>query len=206
MQSAHNKSKHICCSTSTRIVKVGWLSLQADHSISFGLSDKTFISPKFKFVSQIWNAYNRIGIEFLIASSASGLERVANPHFTYHPALQFHLKDKSAESTLFKGIADVGIVLEQEGVMPWIRAVSAPIGKLKNGSARSGSKDVEEWVTPATSEEHSVQISLDFVKPQDALEHQNVGVWFIKWGAVAVRCKVSFCQPQIPTLSWFYSY
>ena len=189
-----------------RILKVGWLSLQADHSISFGLSDRSFIAPKFRFASQIWNAYNRTGIEFLVVSSEKGLDRVANPHFTYHPALQFHLKDNFSRSTLFKGIADVGIVLEQEGTMPWIRAISSPIGKLKNGGARSGSKDVEEWVTPAASEEHSVQISLDFVRQQDALEHQNVGMWIIKWGAVALRCKVSFCQPQIPTLSWFYSY
>ena len=182
------------------------MSLQPDQSISFGLSDKTFISPKFKIVSDVWNAYNRVGIEFLVASETNSLERVVNPHFTYHPALQFHLKDRLANNTLFRGIADVGIVLEQQGMMPWIRAISAPIGKLKHGDIHSNSHNVEEWTTNAPSEDVSVGISLNFIKPENATVQKESGRWFVVWGSVALQCEVSICEPQIPTLSWFYSY
>jgi hypothetical protein len=53
--------KQLCCDTPSRRIRVGWVSFQPDGSISFGLNDRAYISPKFKTQSMIWNAYNRVG-------------------------------------------------------------------------------------------------------------------------------------------------
>ena len=88
----------------------------------------------------LWNAYNRVQIKYEIASDPSALDPVKNPHFTYHPAIMFHLKSNAdsaqRDEAIFQGIADVGIVLNQDFEMPWIRAVSGRLSALKSPGAR----------------------------------------------------------------------
>jgi hypothetical protein len=155
------------------------------------------ISPKFKAQSMIWNAYNRVGIEYIAASDPAALEPVQNPHFTYHPALVFQFKDgKSGNDFLSRGIADVGITLQQEGMMPWIPA----------GDIRRDSIAVDELTIDAPSEDVSVRMALDSIKPENARNHVADGQWDIPWHAVAIRLRLSTCPAQIATLSWFYFY
>jgi hypothetical protein len=182
------------------------LSFQPDGAISFGLNDRTYIAPKFKAESMVWNAYNRIGIEYVVAHDHSSLEPVRNPHFTYHPALVFQLKDEAAPGRdfLFRGIADVGITLEQEGTMPWIRATSGRLADLPVGGKRADGIAVTELTVVADVEDVSVRMAIDFVRPGDVREVTPPGVWDTSWKEVGLRLVVSTCAPQLPTLSWFY--
>ncbi len=201
-------SRHFCCRTVQCCKKVGWLSLQDDGSVSFGLSDKTFVSPRQKFVSGIWNAYNRIGIDFLVESKL--LDGVRNPHFTFHPPLKFHLKDqyseKGAATTIFSGIADVGIVLGQQNQLPWIRAISNPIPKMSEHKLRSGNLGVELFSIDSEGESASVKIEIDILDSNATLKNGERDCWLVKWGQFSYRCKMSLCAPQISTLAWYYEY
>jgi hypothetical protein len=47
-----------------RTLGVGYVSFQADGSISFGLKDKTYVSPDLGARIGLWNAYNQVTIEY----------------------------------------------------------------------------------------------------------------------------------------------
>ena len=160
--------KQLCCQTPSRRVRLGWVSFQPDGSISFGLNDKTYISPKFKARHFVWNAFNRARIHYEVASDPSTLEPVQNPHFTYHPEVWFHLKADGPGSgeALFEAIADVGLTLKQNLEMPWIRATSAPIADLPTSRHRSGNVPVNDLTIRIPTENLSVCMALDFVTPQ----------------------------------------
>jgi hypothetical protein len=194
--------KQICCDAPDRRVRIAWISFQPDGAISFGLNDRTYISPHFQARSMIWNAYNRVGIQYLVASSPDALQPVQTPHFTYHPALMFHFKDRNA--VLFSGIADVGMTLMQETSMPWIRATSAPLAQLPIGGQRQDGIAVDEIAVGAPDEMQSLRMALDFIRPDDALTNPPDGEWHIPWHAVAIRLKLDLCPGQIATMSWFY--
>jgi hypothetical protein len=201
-----NMRKQICCDTPTRRVRIGWLSFQPDGAISFGLNDRTYISPHFQAQSMIWNAYNRVGIQYIVTSDPAALQPVQNPHFTYHPALVFQFKDGNApgDQFLFRGIADVGITLMQEGTMPWIRAISAPIAHLQVGGRRQDGIDVEELAVTAAAETYSVRMSIDFIRLEDVLERPPEREWHIPWHTVGIKLGLDLCPEQIATMSWFY--
>ncbi len=109
--------------------RIGWVSLQPNGSVSVGLNDKTFVSPDFKAKNFLWNAYNRETLHYLVTSDAKTLTAVRNPHLTFHPPHWFHLKANGGK-TLFEGIGDLPIMLEQDGVVPWVRFVSRSIADL----------------------------------------------------------------------------
>ena len=127
--------KHIACEVNARLVNVAWLSFQPDGSISFGLQDRTYISPKFKAQHFVWSAYNRAKLEYFVPSSPEELEQVTNPHFTFHPPHWFRLR-ANKEEALFEAIADLDLTLRQDHAMPWIRAFSGPLNSLKSGGTR----------------------------------------------------------------------
>src|SRR5262249_17570290 len=124
--------KQICCDTPERRVRIAWVSFQPDGSISFGLNDRTYISPKFRARHFVWNAYNRVRIHYEVPSDQSSLEAVQNPYFTFHPAVWFHLKADGprGDEALFEAIADVALVLQQKSEMPWLRSVSGRVASL----------------------------------------------------------------------------
>ena len=198
--------KQIYCDTPNRRVRIAWVSFQPDGSISFGLNDRTYISPRFRARHFVWNAYNRVRIRYEVPSDRTTLETVKNPHFTFHPALWFHLKadGPSGDDALFEATADVGLTLEQHLEMPWVRSVSAPIATLPTSGWRAGDIAIDELSIRVPSERFSVAVALDFVKPQagEGLDHQSR--WFIAWHNVAIRITLSFTYPQIATCSWFH--
>lgn len=59
---------------------IGWVSLQTDGAISVGLADRAFISPRFHARQFLWNAYNRVTVQYLVPHSPEGLRPVTNPH------------------------------------------------------------------------------------------------------------------------------
>ncbi len=117
---------------------VAWLSFQPDGAISVGLRDRTFISPTFRARSFVWNVYNRVTTEYLVPHTPEALRQVLNPHLTFHPPIYFHLRQDGKEE-LFAGIADVNIMLQMDGQVPWVRFTSAPYDALKpSGLSRPG--------------------------------------------------------------------
>ncbi|OAF17862.1 hypothetical protein [Bradyrhizobium neotropicale] len=192
---------------------VGWVSFQPDGSISFGLSDRTYVSPRLCVRGYIWNVYNRITTQYVVPSDPSALLPVQNPHFTFHPDVTFHLKsnsDRKAENeAIFDAIVDVGIVLNQQGEMPWIRATSAPIEDLKQPGAIRGSEiDTQDLVfnVPAIVAAASITVEIDFVRPEAILSEQpSPNSWQYEWQKVGLRIRAGYCAPQIATLSWFHS-
>lgn len=201
--------KYLVCDAPGRRIAVAWLSFQPDNSISFGLNDRTYISPRFRDRISIWNAYNRVCTIYEVSTDPSALEAVQNPHFTYHPDIMFHLKSNDdlirEDQAIFQGIADVPITLEQDYQMPWIRAVSAPLKTLQMRSARPDGIDSEDLVLSVPDEQNSVRIELDFVKPTATGQLSGYrSQWCIPWGKVAIKIRLAWTYPQIATLAWFH--
>lgn len=198
--------KHLCCDTSNRRVRIGWVSFQPNGDISVGLFDTTYIAPQFKARHFIWNAYNRVRIRYVVPSSLDALEPVRNPHFTYHAPIYFHLKPsrKQDGSTLFEAIADVPITLHQDSRMPWIRATSSPLTQLATGGKRDGRIEVEDLVIRSSTEELSIRIELDFIKPEHCNGTNDGWEWSFAWGQVGIRIRMLITHPQVATLAWFH--
>jgi hypothetical protein len=197
--------KQLCCETPSRIINLGWLSLQPDNSISFGLNDRTFIASKFKERRFVWNAYNRQRYRYQVVTSNDAVEPVRNPHFTYHPDAWFHLKENipDADGAVFEAIADLPIVLQQDAEMPWIRAYSGNIAALSNAGRRSN-EQIDLLKLSIPSETASVCMQIDFVRPDAGFDLEHNSRWFFSWGKVGLRVSMSFTAPRLATLTWFH--
>lgn len=199
----------LLCKTPSRTIKIGWISFQPDGAISFGLTDKTYVSPKFKISSGLFNLYNQISIAYVQPSDPTALECVKNPHFTFHPAMLFHLTDRTGRSQteiteLFRAVNDVQLTVEQYGEMPWIRSVSTKLENLSESQSRSDNILDIPWIANAPSEDLSAMIELDFVRPTDVPGTPLIGEWFQIWKTTTIRCRIKFTYPQVPTLGWFH--
>jgi hypothetical protein len=190
--------------------RVAWLSFQPDGSISFGLNDRAFVPRRLRIVQGIWNAYNRRRARFELGMDQAALETVQNPHFTFHPPGLFHLKANEDrvqdEQEVFRGVARVGVAVDQDGEMPWIRAISAPLHRLPEGGVRNDGIVEDEWLFRTTSERNSVSIAVDFIRPEAVGHMDNDSCWSVAWGAVAIRVKAAFTFPRDATLSWMYDH
>jgi hypothetical protein len=161
----------------------------------------------------IWNLYNRVGIEYVVPTDPTALEPVLNPHFTFHPAIKFHLKSDTdsvaKDEALFEGIAEVRLVLEQQDEMPWIRATSRPLAELPEaGAARSDGIASDDLVysVPIIVAAASARVEIDFIRPTAVRENREHSPWEFIWGEVGLRINADYVAPQIATLSWFHFY
>jgi hypothetical protein len=197
----------IYCDAAGRRVRIGYISLQSDGSISFGLTDATYISPAFKVQHHIWNAYNRINMQYTSPSDPEALERVTNPHFTFHPPAIFQLTSRThkGKNALFRGIADIGVTLHQQGEMPWLRATTAPLSQLPSRAPRADKIPTVNFGLAAPTENASVIMSLDFV-PNRVRAIGTAHTCFIPWKGFVTRLTLELTAPQKSTLSWFHSY
>ncbi len=204
--------KHLTCQTPERFVRIAWISFQPGGDISVGLNDKTFISPRFKGRRPIWNVFNRVTAQFEVSSDPMTLEPVRNPHFTFHAPNYFHLKSdkelaRKDDAALFAGICEVSIVLEQQQEMPWLRVTTAPLHQLRSAGLRWSKIPNDDLPIETPSEDKSVKIEVDFIRPQAIGQHVNpVPVtWSFPWGDIAMRVRASLAPPHIATPSWFHS-
>jgi hypothetical protein len=198
------KMHNLCCQTPSQKLRLAWISLQTDGSISFGLN-KTFISPKFKERRFIWNAYNRVRSNYIVQSDSSALEAVRKPHFTYHPPHWFHLKDDgpSKGEALFEAIADLDLTLRQEREMPWIRAISDRLSDIDAAQERHGAL-ANETIIAVPDERLSVRMELDFVRGESIATEKSDSITYITWRDATLRVRLWFAAPSIATLAWFY--
>jgi hypothetical protein len=198
--------KQIIAEVGGQLRRIAWISFQDDGSISFGLLDRTYISPHMRDRIFVWNAYNRVKIEYRIPSDPSALEKVVNPHFTYHPkSALFHLR-AYRDSAIFEAIADVPITLQQDGYMPWLRTISAPITKLKASGPRRDGANTDDIVFTLPVGPSSVRIDLDFIPPELVGKYDDLSCRSFVWNDVGLRLTLSFTYPQTATLWWFHFY
>jgi len=197
--------KSLCCDTPNRRIRLGWLSFQPKNGdISFGLSDNTYVSPVFQSAIGIWNAYNRVRTRFEVVSDPSAAERFVNPHLTWHAPNYFHFKrhDQQREDASFWGIADVPLMIQQQSEVKWIRAVSGPLIGLKTAGPLRGRFNSEDLTIRVPTENLSIQITVDFIRPNAGDGFGHSSLWYIPWQNVGIRLSMSYTFPQIATLAW----
>lgn len=184
--------------------RISWISLQPDGSTSVGLSDKTFVAPDFKAQNFVWSAFNRETLHYLVPSNPSTLKPIRNPHLTFHPPHDFHLRANDGQ-LLFEGIGDLNIMLSQDSVVPWIRFVSKPIKMLSNAGPPRNPDRTQELLIQAPNEDCSIGLAIDFVDredpvspPEALLSHcvPNQNYWL---HVLAIEL-----PGQVATLSWFH--
>lgn len=201
----------ILCQTPKRLLKIAWVSTY-DGGISFGLNDRTYIVPRFKSRTQIgiWNMYNRVALEFQAPSNPTGLQPVENPHFTFHPPARFHLKGHDDHShkdqDLWACDFYLGMVANPDDTVPtpWIRATTAPLHQLNPAKSRTAHTD--EVTMTTTSEDVSIRIAVDFVKPAGIPAGSPPDEWYFHGAGATVRVRVSTTNPTIANLAWFLEY
>lgn len=194
----------LCAESAGRTLRIGWISLQPDGSISVGLNDRTLIVREFKDQNLIWNVFNRITAEYFVPSDPTASRSVAQPHLTFHPPHWFHLTG-GPKKKLFEGIADIALSVRQQGTVPWVRFISKPIAELKEAKGQRASGAERSIAIPVSSLTKSVRLSLDFVEPQDVSLGPEDG--FAEWvdhGPYRLR----ICAGELPgsraTLGWFH--
>jgi hypothetical protein len=189
---------------------LAWTSFQPDGSISVGLNDRTYISSRFRARLGLWNAYNRVAIEYVVPSDPSALEPVQNPHITFHPPMRMHVKSNSdrvsQDETVFEGMAPVEMVLQQQTEMPWIRATSKPLKEFRSFGQRNDVVVVAEleYRVPAIVASASARVEIDFIRPENVIDHRDSSTWEFDWHGVGVRIRPGLTSSQIATLSWFH--
>lgn len=200
--------KNLVCKTQSRETRVAWLSFQSDDSISFGLTDRSFVSPKFCGRFMLWNAYNRVAIQYVLPTDPN-IVGIKNPHFTYHPLMYFHLTSGQGAGSeeVFAGIVGMDIIFNQQPFVPWIVATTAPVGTLQaSGQQRDDSTRSPDFIIPAAEETQSLQISVDLYPPGHADIQNTDSVFWHRTKHTAARIESRLVAGQVATLSWFHSY
>jgi hypothetical protein len=196
--------KHLTCQTPSRFVRVAWIALPPNGDVSFGLNDKTYISPRFKNRKFAWSAYNRVTAQFEVSSSPNSLEPVKNPHFTYHQPHWFNLKsDKTKahkDEQLFAGICEVPLVLPQQEEMPWLRATTAQLNQLRSAGLRWSKVPNDDLPFMVRSEDISIKIAIDFIRPEAAFQTIDANTWRFIVGSAAIESLSQ--RPRLRSLRW----
>lgn len=184
---------------------ISWISLQPDGAVSVGLVDRAFVSPRFHARQFVWNAYNRVAVQYLVPHSPNELRSVTNPHLTFHPPNYFHLK-ANEDAELFAGIADVEIMLDQDGQVPWLRFVSRPIAEVPVASTPRNAGRTSILTLPVSSPDVSVGLSVDFVRQGTQDSAGCTAVQFFAAGQFRLRVCCEALPPQEATLAWYHQY
>jgi hypothetical protein len=184
---------------------IAWIGLQPDNSISVGLSDKAFISPRFHARNFVWNAYNRVTLEYVVATSPGELRPVANPHLTFHPPNYFHLRANRDEE-LFAGIAEVGIILAQDDAAPWLRFVSRPVKEISSASKPRNPDRTTVLEVPVESEDCSIALAVDFVRQGASAPTSPTVEQYLDSGPYRLHVSGKVIAAQLPTLAWYHQY
>jgi hypothetical protein len=183
---------------------IGWVSLQPDGSISVGLADRAFISPRFHARQFLWSAYNRVTVQYLVPHAPEQLRPVTNPHLTFHPPVCFHLRANN-DDELFAGIADVAVMLEQDGRVPWVRFVSRPVREMRPAPDPRATRTTILKV-PVESPAVSIGLAVDFVRPGAHDPSGRLVDHFIDCGQNRLHVSCEVLKEQQPTLAWYHQY
>ena len=184
--------------------RIGWLNLQQKGDISIGLSDRTFISPDFHARNFIFNVYNRVLLRYEVPNSPGARKAVQNPHLTFHAPAYFHLR-ANGERELFAGWAEVDLVIQQDGIFPWVRFVSKPFESLSAAGLPRDPGSSSEFQVSLSTADCSIGIGLDFVrsdaKPSDS---GLILSELIAWHGRTLHVQAVQLPAQQSTLSWYH--
>ncbi len=155
---------------------VGWISVADTGDVSTGLSDRAIV----------------------VAHPGGERDGSRNPHFTFHPPIYHHLRT-DGEPELLAALMEVGLMLQQDSMVPWVRLVSRPCRELKTFiGARKGSGVLGFEIAKP---DLSAQVELDFIRTSDV---RPVGGQF-KYARVnpdiALRLSVQSVPPACPSLT-----
>ena len=182
---------------------VGWLSLQPDGAISVGLTDRAFISPTFRTRNFVWNLYNRIKLEYLVAHTPDTLQPVPNPHLTFHLPIYFHLRTNGKDE-LFAGIAEPRLMLHDMETVPWLRFVSKPVVDLSVAkSPREPEKTTVELLQVA-SPDQSIALGVDFVRATHTATSSSLWGRCFDCGEHRIHVFIETRPAQLATLAWYH--
>ena len=184
---------------------IAWVSLQPDGSISVGLADRAFISPQFHARQSVWNAYNRVTVQYLVPHSPNELATVTNPHLTFHPPIYFHLRANN-DVELFAGIAEVEIMLSQDGRVPWIRFASKPVRDIPLAQPPRDPDRTRVLHVPLVSPDASVGLSVDFVRPAEDRPSGGLIDEFVDCGQNRLHISCEARAAQQASLAWYHQY
>jgi hypothetical protein len=184
---------------------IGWVSLQVDGSISVGLAYRAFISPRFHARQFLWNAYNRVTVQYLAPQGLEELRPVTNPHLTCHPPIYFHLRANNGQE-LFAGIGEVEIMLAQDARVPWVRFASRPVREMSPAGVSRDPNRTTVLRIPVESPAVSVGLAVDFVRPGSSDPSGGLMDHFVDCGQNRLHVFCEALAEQQPTLAWYHQY
>ena len=174
-----------------------WISLLDNGSVSVGLLDKSFRVPALASEIEVNGVLHKQVVDL---RASHGEDAISNPHFTFHPLAYYHLR-ANGKAELFSGLLMVDVVVQSEGVLPWIRAVSNPVANLKRLEKSPHGRKVEFIRLQMPSEEKSVALEVDFVASGARNEASPKDLLF-EGGGRLLRVRAFHVESQKATLWW----
>jgi hypothetical protein len=199
--------KSIVSECKGRRPSIAWLSFQPDGSISFGLNDRAFYSPRLGASVGIFNAYNRVRLDYVVTKDGAGKKPIKNPHFTYHPSIiQFHLTGNGDED-VFTGIMDPMVIQSQQSAIEWIRATSRPLSSLSESHSRADGNDTETWGN-SSLRRRTIASNCGRSNGRATSYHawSLVSRYVVPWFKITTCVTISAGPPQEASLAWFHEY
>ena len=155
---------------------VGWISVADTGDVSAGLSDRAIV----------------------VAHPGGEKDGSRNPHFTFHPPIYHHLRT-DGEPEILAALMEVGLMLQQDSKVPWIRLISRPYRELKtfNGARKGvGVLDFE-----ITNPDLSAQVELDFIRSSDVRVEDHQFKFARVNPDIALRLGIQSVPPTRPSLT-----
>lgn len=180
-----------------------WISFQPDGSVSVGFKNRSFVSPNFTVKNHIFNYYNRVTNNYIIANSPDALMPVKNPHMTFHPPIFFHLRANS-QPELFTGYAEPLLILNQDQIVPWLRFVTDPISDLQLSTTPRDHSKTSVITVGESSENYSLGFGVDFVRPEINISNDFFFSTYENWHNYRYHIFCELLPKQLSTLSWYH--
>lgn len=190
--------------------RIGYISLQPRGDVTVGLNDRALIARDFTVKKFVWSAFNRIRVAYFVPEEPRAAQPLVQPHLTFHAPDWVHLTaaNKKGKEKPFEAIAPMGLAVQQQGTVPWVRFVSKRVAALKPASGlRAGANHAQDVLSFAVASlDSSIQLAVDFVAPGDNTPESSVlgSAWYDHEG---YRLRVSATEvsgQQHATLGWFH--
>jgi hypothetical protein len=155
---------------------VAWVSVADKGDVSAGLTDRSIV----------------------IADPGGERDGSRNPHFTFHPPIYHHLRS-NGEPEVLAGLMEIGAMLEQTAVVPWVRLVSRPYQHLATFQTTRGGAGVLDFsiADPGLS----AQIELDFIRPSEIRTGDSQFKYARVSSDLGLRLAVQSCPPSRASLT-----
>jgi hypothetical protein len=155
---------------------VAWVSVADTGDVSAELTDRNIV----------------------IADPGGERDGSRNPHFTFHPPIYHHLR-ANGEPEVLAGLMEVGIMLHEMNVVPWIRLVSRPYEHLT--TTQDNRKGTGVLGFEITNLQLSAQVELDFVRGGSQLTQEPGFMYRQVTPEISLRLGVQSCPPSPTSLT-----